>query len=112
MSASQPTTKQRLPSKRTPKYKKMEAELPAHIFELSEKLFEVFDANPNDPRIDSHPLDDTRKGRHKKGSVAVEITKRWRAIYVIDNGENGDEELQYCWYWVGSHEKYNNFVGT
>jgi hypothetical protein len=38
------------------------------------------------------------------GSRSVAITRRYRAIYVVDGDTN-------VWYWCGSHEDYNNFVG-
>ncbi len=57
-----------------------------------------------DPVLGNHSLKDTKKGRHRKGSRAVSVTLKYRAIYVVEGRTN-------VWYWIGSHEDYNNFVG-
>lgn len=99
-------------SVRTSKFKADTSKLPERIQELAKHLFKLFQANPNDPILDTHNLADTKKGRHRKGSRAVAVSARYRAIYVIDNGKTGNEEAQVCWYWIGSHESYNGFVGS
>jgi hypothetical protein len=99
------TTKlSKLPNVRTGGYKKLLAGLPAGVRFLADEAFKLFLANPSDPILKNHPLEDTKKGRHRKGSRAVSVTYRYRAIYVIDGPTN-------VWYWIGSHEDYNNFVG-
>ena len=72
--------------------------------------FKLFCKDPHDPMLENEELHDKRKGRHRNGSRSVSITRRYRAIYVVDNGKDGDEEDQCCWYWIGSHEDYNSFV--
>ncbi len=89
---------------RTAAYKKMLAGLPEHIQEAAEGAFRRFLVDPNDPALRNHPLKDSKKGRHRAGSRAVSVTLRYRAVYVTDGPTN-------VWYWIGSHEDYNNFVG-
>ena len=78
--------------------------LPSEIQEAAEGAFRFFLENPHHPILRNHPLHDTKKGRHRNGSNAVAITRRYRAIYVTEGPTN-------VWYWIGSHEDYNNFVG-
>ena len=69
--------------------------------------------DPNAPILCTEELHDSRAGHHRNGSKSVRITLRYRAIYVTDRGPpDGKGEKQYCWYWVGSHESYNNFIGS
>jgi hypothetical protein len=92
------------PNVRTTAFKKQLARLPSHIREAAEGAFEQFLENPNAPALANQLLTDTKKGRHRAGSHAVTVTIRYRAIYVPDGPTN-------VWYWIGSHEEYNNFVG-
>ena len=89
---------------RTTAYKKLLATLPEHIQEAAEGVYRRFLRNPNDPALANHSLKDTKKGRHRAGSRAVSVTLRYRAIFVTDGPTN-------VWYWIGSHEDYNNLVG-
>jgi hypothetical protein len=82
----------------------MLAGLPPRIQEAARDAFRLFLQNPNAPALENHTLKDTKKGRHQKGSRAVSVTLRYRAIYVVDGPTN-------VWYWIGSHEDYNNFTG-
>jgi hypothetical protein len=89
---------------RTKTYKERLARQGARVAELAEYAFRLFLANPEDPALHNHPLEDTHRGRHRKNSRAVWVTLRYRAIYVVDGDTN-------VWYWIGSHEDYNNFTG-
>lgn len=89
---------------RTSGFKKQLEKLPAHIQELAGDAYRQFLDDPYHPVLDNHELVDTKKGRHRKSSRAVSITRRYRAIYVTEGDTN-------VWYWIGSHEDYNNFVG-
>jgi len=60
--------------------------------------------NPAHPGLRCHPLEDTAKGRHRKGSYSVTITMQYRAIYVVDGEAN-------VWYWIGNHNDYERFIG-
>jgi len=92
------------PNVRTGNFKKLLAKLPPHIREAAEEAYRFFQQTPNHPILENHPLEDTKKGRHRNRSRAVSITRRYRAIYVTEGPTN-------VWYWIGSHEDYNNFVG-
>ncbi len=80
------------------------AKLGKRIVSLADEAFLTFVNNPEAPVLHNHPLGDTHRGRHRKGSRAVSVTFRYRAIYVVDGDTN-------VWYWIGSHEDYNIFTG-
>ncbi len=92
------------PNVRTTHFKELLSRLPSRIQELAEHHFRLFLENPFHPMLDNHLLHDSHRGRHRHGSRAVSITRRYRAIYVTDGSTN-------VWYWIGSHEDYNNFLG-
>jgi hypothetical protein len=75
------------------------------VARLADEAFKQFLEDPNHPLLANHGLHDSHKGRHKKGSRAVSVTRRYRALYVIDGDTN-------VWYWIGTHESYNNFIGS
>ena len=92
------------PNVRTANYRDLLDRLPDEIQKSASASFKQFLENPNHPSLENHELADTRRGRHRRGSRAVSITRRYRAIYVEDGSTN-------VWYWIGSHEDYNNFTG-
>jgi hypothetical protein len=69
---------------RTAHYKKQLAALPERIQELAELLFERFCEDPAAPELANHELYDSSRGQHRQGSRAVSVTRRYRAIYVVD----------------------------
>lgn len=89
---------------RTPEFKEMFERLPSQIQEIAKVAFRAFCANPDHPGLRRHALKDTKKGRHRAGSFSVTVTKQYRAIYVVDGDAN-------VWYWIGSHNDYDNFTG-
>jgi len=89
---------------RTKSYRHCLKTLDGNIQELAELAFAQFLKDPESPVLANHPLDDTHRGQHQKGSRAVSVTRRYRAIYVVDGDTN-------VWYWIGSHESYNTFTG-
>lgn len=97
---------------RTANYRKQLAGLPKEVRDLAQLCFEQFCKDPYDPTLENEDLYDTKKGRHRTGSRSIAISRRYRAIYVVDNGRDGDEEEQNCWYWIGSHSDYNGFTGS
>ena len=89
---------------RTRSYRHCLKTLGANVAELADLAFAEFLRNPQSPILANHPLDDTRRGRHRKESRAVSVTYRYRAIYVVEGDTN-------VWYWIGTHESYNTFTG-
>ena len=89
---------------RVKSYRDRLEKLPEAIVKLADRAFAVFQRNPYAPELHNHELEDSKKGRHKKGSRSVYINLRYRAIYVVDDDVN-------VWYWVGCHEDYNDFIG-
>jgi hypothetical protein len=61
--------------------------------------------NPQHNSLRAHRLNDSKRGRHKKGSISISVTRSYSAIRV-----QADQE--YLWYWVGTHEQYNVFTGS
>ncbi len=67
--------------------------LPKHIRKLADKNFALFKKNPRHPSL----------GFRKKGSVyTAEIGRSYRALARERKGH-------YYWFWIGTHEDYNNF---
>jgi hypothetical protein len=89
---------------RTRGFKQQLERLPAHLRDAAGDAFAAFLRDPFHPSLRNHPLDDTHLGHHRAGSRSVSITRSYRAIYVTDGDTN-------VWYWIGSHEDYNNFTG-
>jgi len=92
------------PNVRTWRFKDLFASLPERIQGLSEQAYKLFLSDPSHPSLALHDLADSKKGRHRAGSKSVSITRRYRAIFVVDGSTH-------VWYWIGSHEDYNNFTG-
>ena len=110
--AASPVTETAKVSKRTPTFKGQLEKLPESVQRAATNLFKVFRQNPADPILETESLNDNKRGRHRRDSFSVRVGLRYRAIYVVDNGERGDEPKQYCWYWIGSHQDYNKFIGS
>jgi mRNA-degrading endonuclease RelE of RelBE toxin-antitoxin system len=82
----------------------MYGKLPRQIRELAIQTYALFLRDPSHPMLGRHTLDDIARGRHRSGSWSVRITQKYRAIYAVDGNTN-------VWYWVGSHNDYENFTG-
>ncbi len=91
-------------NRRTKEFRKLFDALPKNTQELATAAFDLFVKNPSHPSLGHHELDDNKRGQHRNGSYAVHVSRRWCAIYVVVEGVN-------LWYWIGSHEDYNNFTG-
>lgn len=85
-------------------YLAMQEKLPPPIRKLAEAAFAMFQRNPDHPALRRHQLLDTQKGRHRSGTWSVSINMKYRAMYFTDGNIN-------VWYWVGSHNDYENFIG-
>jgi len=96
---------------RTGDYKRQLVALPPNIQRTAARQFQASGGDPRHHLLEQHMLEDTKRSRHRPETYSVEVTKRYRALCVLDHGKDGQGELQACWYWIGSHEDYNNFVG-
>jgi len=68
-------------------------QLPQQIQKLADRKFALFKNNPRHPSL----------GFKKKGGVyTVDIGRSYRAIARERSGN-------YYWFWIGTHEAYNNF---
>lgn len=89
----------------TPKFDKLvEKKLPASVKALVPKVLKKHLDNPAHPALNHHPLGDSKRGRHKNESFSINVTFKYRAIGVRAGTTN-------LWYWVGSHNDYENFIG-
>ncbi|QDT67079.1 hypothetical protein [Calycomorphotria hydatis] len=91
---------------RTWQFKQSFEALPKSVQSLAESQFKLFRENPSHPSLRHHQLDETKRGRHEKGSCSVSITMKYRAIYVYIT----DQDVN-LWYWIGNHNDYNSFTG-
>ena len=89
---------------RTAEFRALFFKLPAKVRSIAAKAYAMFLRDPDHPMLARHPLDDVARARHRLGSYSVWITQKYRAIYVVDGDTN-------IWYWVGSHNDYENFTG-
>jgi hypothetical protein len=89
---------------RTKDFRELYDRLPEEIKELARAAFRLFRQDLSHPSLRLHPLDDLKRGRHRRNSFSVAINLRYRAIYVVDGATN-------VWYWVGTHSDYNIFTG-
>jgi hypothetical protein len=83
----------------------MFAALPERIQEIATAAYATFLNDPDHPSLRHHRLKATKKGHLRKNSWAIAVTARYRAIYCRDGPTN-------VWYWIGSHEDYNQFAGN
>ena len=91
-------------NRRTKKFRDQFDKLPESIRKLAKEAFKAFQRDQFSPALRNHELEDSQKGRHRNGSRAVSVNFRYRAIYVVADNVNE-------WYWIGSHEDYNDFIG-
>lgn len=98
------TASTRSSNKRTAQFKTQFEKLPKRIQAIAAEQFKFFLEDDQHPSLSNHQLTDSRQGRHWPNSRAVSITMRYRALYVNENGIN-------LWYWIGTHEEYNNYIG-
>ena len=89
---------------RTSHYRKQLAKLPSNVAKLADVAFALFLQDPYHAALHNKQIDDSAKGRHRAGTRSVWVTYRYRALYM----EDGDANV---WYWIGSHEDYNDFIG-
>jgi hypothetical protein len=91
-------------NRKTPQFDALFDKLPKDIKLLAKKAYKLFCLDPSHPSLRHHVLEDTRKGKHRKGSCSISITMRYRAVYVPLEDAN-------VWYWIGTHAEYKNFTG-
>lgn len=77
-----------------PEFWKCYETLPAHVRELADKKFELFQSDPFQPSL----------GLKRKGGVwTVDIGRSYRAIALREDND-------FHWFWIGSHETYNQLL--
>ena len=93
--------------RRTKEFQYLFSRLPPLVQLLATASFKNFAANPAHPGLDHHQLDATKKARFRKGSCSVHISRRYVALYVFAE----DKPDRRLWYWIGTHEEFNNLGG-
>lgn len=81
--------------------------LPESVQRIAERRFDAY--CKHNPR---HPALEGKKVRDKKQEVeswSVKINYAHRALAMIDTDPKTGAEV-FVWYWIGSHEDYNNRV--
>ena len=86
-------------SYRTQSFKKLLDKLPSNIQEDAQKAFEAWKENHSS--IGFKPLAIT-----SNVVWSGQVNTRYRALAKKDTDENGIST--YHWFWIGSHEDYNN----
>lgn len=72
--------------------------------ELARAAYRAFRRDPSHPGLRAHELKPTHRGRHLPNSVSVSISMKYRAICRVEGDVN-------VWYWIGSHNAYENYIG-
>ncbi|WZO98435.1 hypothetical protein EP7_000014 [Isosphaeraceae bacterium EP7] len=78
--------------------------LPPRIQKLARATYDLFKINPSHSSLHHKPISKSKHPTYEKNSHSVRIGATYRALY----GRVGDLRV---WYWIGSHEEYNNIVG-
>ena len=82
-------------SKRTKQFHKLFARLPLQVQQDAIEAYQRFRANPYHPSLNFKRID------AQDPVYSVRIGRSYRAIGWYENGV-------IRWYWIGSHEEYNN----
>ncbi len=90
----------------TPQFDRLvEKKVPPRLQKFITPALDLYAKNPAHPSLHAKPLKHTKKGRHARDSVRICITNKYRAIGVCD------DDAVMIWYWIGSHNDYENFIG-
>ena len=84
-------------SRRTPRFKKLLVQLPAHVQEQAEKVYQQFQRDP------SHPGLEFKQVKSRKSLYSARVGDHYRVLGRME----GDTII---WSWIGSHEDYNNVL--
>ncbi len=84
-------------SRRTPRFKKLLVQLPAHVQEQAEKAYQQFQRDP------SHPGLEFKQVKSRKSLYSARVGDHYRVLGRME----GDTII---WSWIGSHEDYNNVL--
>ena len=91
-------------NRRTPEFRDLFAALGEAGHAAARASYGVFLRDPNSPSFRAHALQATHRGRHLPGSISVSISMKYRAICRVEGDVN-------VWYWIGSHNAYENYIG-
>ncbi|MGI9058749.1 MAG: type II toxin-antitoxin system RelE family toxin [Ktedonobacteraceae bacterium] len=82
-------------NKRTKQFHKLFAQLPRQVQEQAVTTYQLFRANPHHPSLHFKRIDP------QEPIYSVRVGRNYRAVGLWE----GDT---ISWYWIGSHEDYNN----
>lgn len=69
----------------------------------------MFAENHLDERLENEFIPKSKQCRFKANSYRVSLASFYRAVYFLDDSNSNDPVA--VWYWIGSHEDYNNMRG-
>jgi len=87
-----------LKSRRTPRFKKLLAQLPTHVQEQAEKAYQQFKRDP------SYNSLDFKQVKSRKFLYSARVGDHYRVLGRME----GDTII---WSWIGTHEDYNKIIG-
>lgn len=90
---------QSLKSRRTANFKEEFKKLPHFVQKLARKSYSLWKQNPSHSSLKFKPVDKI----HNIFSARIGI--HWRVL-----GKLYKEDNVIVWFWVGSHEEYNNMI--
>lgn len=91
-------------SRRNPRFHRAFRKLPTPAQDLARTAYQRFRADPYDPRLDFHDIKGT-KAEVYAVDVGTHNKTAYRALGVWDKKQD-----VIVWFWIGSHEAYNNVV--
>lgn len=104
---AQTKVKIKFKSFRTKEFKKLFKKLDSRLQEAAlEKYENFFQHDPYHPFLRGHEVEDQYRGS-KSWSVWIDYNNRALAEFCVE-----DKVLVFTWYWIGSHENYNNRLGN
>lgn len=95
--------KEKFTSRRTDSYKKLLEKLPVEIQQACQQTFEDWKRNPSSLKMKA------LAALNNEG-FSAEINLRYRALGFKQKDSEG--KTDYVWFWVGSHEDYNNIIAN
>jgi hypothetical protein len=92
-------------SVRNARFRKAFEKLPDVVQRVARDAYERFRANPFDPTLKLHPI----QGSRTPGVYAVDAgTHRGTAYRALGIWHKGKDVI--VWFWIGSHEEYNQII--
>lgn len=92
-------------SRRNQRFDRAYKKLSQPVKELAQIAYKRFRDDPFDPRLSFHDIKGTEMPNIYAADVGTHLRVAYRALAVWDKQEN-----IVVWFWIGSHEDYNNII--